>query len=156
MVWLSIVLSTARAHTVPKPTLCNVSCHRSRHKVFYEDSVVVDIVVSNLGNCCASESLYCTVHAPHSLHLQAWAVASYITCIMTLPLQDTVIVITGASSGIGLATSIKLAALGANLALCDINLPGLLSTLPLLTPRYHTISICDVRANMLWLAFRSV
>jgi len=66
---------------------------------------------------------------------------------MTLPLQDTVIVITGASSGIGLATSIKLAALGANLALCDINLPGLLSTLPLLTPRYHTISICDVRST---------
>lgn len=41
----------------------------------------------------------------------------------TTPFADNVILITGAATGIGRVTSIKLAELGASLALADINLP---------------------------------
>ena len=43
-------------------------------------------------------------------------------------LQDKVVVITGAGSGIGRATAIRCAGLGARLALSDINTTGLEET----------------------------
>ncbi|KAF1347029.1 hypothetical protein BDV97DRAFT_231428 [Delphinella strobiligena] len=50
---------------------------------------------------------------------------------MTQPFKDQVIFITGAGSGIGRATSIKLAILGATLFLTDINASSLQQTLSL-------------------------
>ncbi|KAF2474120.1 3-oxoacyl-reductase [Lindgomyces ingoldianus] len=44
---------------------------------------------------------------------------------MALEFQDKVVLITGAGSGIGRATTIKMASLGASLALCDINYDSL-------------------------------
>ncbi|KAF2715068.1 NAD(P)-binding protein [Pleomassaria siparia CBS 279.74] len=47
---------------------------------------------------------------------------------MALEFQDKVALITGAGSGIGRATAIKLSSLGASLALCDINYDNLEQT----------------------------
>ncbi|KAI4639077.1 hypothetical protein J4E93_009567 [Alternaria ventricosa] len=46
---------------------------------------------------------------------------------MTKEFQDKVVLITGAASGIGRATALKLSSLGASLALCDLNFPALSS-----------------------------
>ncbi|KAH8887171.1 short-chain dehydrogenase/reductase-like protein SDR [Thozetella sp. PMI_491] len=63
---------------------------------------------------------------------------------MANTLEGKVIVITGAASGIGRATAVKLASLGAHLALCDIN-PESLKALSLGSP--HTTYVCDVGAS---------
>ncbi|KAF2004484.1 NAD(P)-binding protein [Amniculicola lignicola CBS 123094] len=57
---------------------------------------------------------------------------------MALPFQDKVVLITGAGSGIGRASAIKLASLGATIALCDIVYDNLESTAKSCgsTPRY--------------------
>ncbi|KAF1915318.1 hypothetical protein BDU57DRAFT_518220 [Ampelomyces quisqualis] len=44
---------------------------------------------------------------------------------MAKPFQDKVILVTGGASGIGRATALKLASLGASMSLCDINLSAL-------------------------------
>ncbi|KAH7386992.1 hypothetical protein DE146DRAFT_189439 [Phaeosphaeria sp. MPI-PUGE-AT-0046c] len=44
---------------------------------------------------------------------------------MEKPFQDKVVLVTGGASGIGRATAIKMASLGASIALCDLNLSGL-------------------------------
>lgn len=56
---------------------------------------------------------------------------------MAAKFQDQVVLITGAASGIGRATTPKLAALGASLAICDVNSSMLSKTsalLPKTTP----------------------
>ncbi|KAE9367906.1 NAD(P)-binding protein [Stipitochalara longipes BDJ] len=58
--------------------------------------------------------------------------------------ENTVILITGAGSGIGRGTSIKLAQLGASLALTDINEASINETLELCTKRDHFTSAFDV------------
>jgi NAD(P)-dependent dehydrogenase (short-subunit alcohol dehydrogenase family) len=63
---------------------------------------------------------------------------------MAIPFTDKVILITGAGSGIGRATSIKLSRLGATLALTDINNPPLSSTLALCSPGDHLTSAFDI------------
>ncbi|KAF2257781.1 NAD(P)-binding protein [Lojkania enalia] len=47
---------------------------------------------------------------------------------MSAPFQDKVCLITGAGSGIGRATAVKMASLGASLSLCDINYDNLSAT----------------------------
>jgi len=61
--------------------------------------------------------------------------------------EDKVILITGAGSGIGRGTSIKLAQLGAILALTDINSASLNETLDLCTKRDHFTSAFDVGSS---------
>lgn len=66
---------------------------------------------------------------------------------MTQPFKDQVIFITGAGSGIGRATSIKLATLGATLYLTDINSSSLQQTrvlCPPTPPSVHSRDILDV------------
>lgn len=58
--------------------------------------------------------------------------------------KDKVILVTGAGSGIGRGTSIKLASLGATLALSDINPTSLSDSLTLCTPGNHITSAFDV------------
>jgi len=58
--------------------------------------------------------------------------------------KDKVIIITGAGSGIGRATAIKLAGLGATLALTDINPISLAETLSLCEAHDHFTSAFDV------------
>jgi NAD(P)-dependent dehydrogenase (short-subunit alcohol dehydrogenase family) len=70
---------------------------------------------------------------------------------MAAKFQDQVILITGAASGIGRATTLKLAALGASLAICDVNTPMLSDTeallpkdTPVLTQKVDVSSESDV------------
>jgi NAD(P)-dependent dehydrogenase (short-subunit alcohol dehydrogenase family) len=58
--------------------------------------------------------------------------------------EGKVIIITGAGSGIGRATAIKLASLGATLALTDINETSLAETFSLCEAHDHFISAFDV------------
>ncbi|KAJ4388704.1 hypothetical protein N0V93_006163 [Gnomoniopsis smithogilvyi] len=64
-------------------------------------------------------------------------------------LDGKVILITGAASGIGRATAIKLASLGASLSLRDINQEGLSTLLKDLsnTTTKHTVFPCDVGSS---------
>ncbi|KAF2738584.1 NAD(P)-binding protein [Polyplosphaeria fusca] len=67
---------------------------------------------------------------------------------MPLQFQDRVVLITGAGSGIGRATAVKMASLGASLALCDINYDNLESTSKLCgatTPKH--LDDVDVSSN---------
>lgn len=61
--------------------------------------------------------------------------------------DDQVIVITGAASGIGRATAVKLASLGATLALSDINIDGLEETYRLCVQGKHSTSDLDVGSS---------
>ncbi|KUJ19095.1 NAD(P)-binding protein [Mollisia scopiformis] len=63
---------------------------------------------------------------------------------MSKPFEGKVVLITGAGSGIGRATSIKLSHQGATLALTDINPSSLQETLSLCTPSTHTTSAFDI------------
>ncbi|EON60857.1 hypothetical protein W97_00067 [Coniosporium apollinis CBS 100218] len=58
--------------------------------------------------------------------------------------DDKIVLITGAASGIGQATAVKLAALGASLALCDISSSGLENTIKLCEDNDHFWSAFDV------------
>ncbi|KAG4425534.1 hypothetical protein IFR04_001231 [Cadophora malorum] len=62
-------------------------------------------------------------------------------------LSNKVILITGAGSGIGRATSVKLSELGATLALADINEPSLKQTLSLCQPNNHSSEVLDVSSS---------
>lgn len=59
-------------------------------------------------------------------------------------LQDKVILMTGAAGGIGRASSIECARLGARLILTDINESGLIETLKLLEGEGHTYLVADL------------
>ncbi|KDQ51069.1 hypothetical protein JAAARDRAFT_164149 [Jaapia argillacea MUCL 33604] len=59
---------------------------------------------------------------------------------MTYDFQDRVFLITGAASGIGRATALKLSSLAASLALCDINATSLITTTSLCTGSHFTHS----------------
>jgi NAD(P)-dependent dehydrogenase (short-subunit alcohol dehydrogenase family) len=63
---------------------------------------------------------------------------------MTKSFENKVILITGAGSGIGRATSVKLSQLGATLALTDINSTSLTETLTLCSTGDHLISAFDI------------
>lgn len=63
---------------------------------------------------------------------------------MSRPFQDKVFLITGAGSGIGRATTIKLSKLGATLAFTDINSDSLVDTLSLCQKGDHFTSAFDV------------
>jgi NAD(P)-dependent dehydrogenase (short-subunit alcohol dehydrogenase family) len=63
---------------------------------------------------------------------------------MTKSFENKVILITGAGSGIGRATSVKLSQLGATLALTDINSTSLTETLTLCSTGDHLISVFDI------------
>lgn len=63
---------------------------------------------------------------------------------MSSSLQGKVILITGAASGIGRATAVKLASLGARLALTDTNEKGLLETAELASPAEVITAELDV------------
>lgn len=60
---------------------------------------------------------------------------------------DKVILITGAGSGIGRATSIKLSHLGATLALADINSSTITETLNLCQSGDHSSHLVDVSSS---------
>ncbi|CZR61599.1 related to estradiol 17-beta-dehydrogenase 8 [Phialocephala subalpina] len=66
---------------------------------------------------------------------------------MSKSFEGKVIIITGAGSGIGRATAIKLSQQGAALALADINPPALDETLSLCTLGSHTASSFDVSST---------
>ena len=66
---------------------------------------------------------------------------------MAKPFTGKVVLITGAGSGIGRATSIKISQLGATLALTDINGPSLSSTLTLCSPGDHFTSAFDIGSS---------
>jgi len=66
---------------------------------------------------------------------------------MAKPFTGKVVLITGAGSGIGRATSIKISQLGATLALTDINGPSLSSTLTLCSPGDHLTSAFDIGSS---------
>jgi NAD(P)-dependent dehydrogenase (short-subunit alcohol dehydrogenase family) len=63
---------------------------------------------------------------------------------MNKPFENKVILCTGAGSGIGRATSIKLSQLGATVALTDINVSSLSSTLSLCEKGDHFTSAFDI------------
>jgi NAD(P)-dependent dehydrogenase (short-subunit alcohol dehydrogenase family) len=68
---------------------------------------------------------------------------------MSTSFQDKVILITGAGSGIGRATSIKLSNIGATLALTDINPDSLAETLSICREGDHLTSSFDVGSTEL-------
>jgi NAD(P)-dependent dehydrogenase (short-subunit alcohol dehydrogenase family) len=71
----------------------------------------------------------------------------------TLLLRGKVILITGAGSGIGRASSLKLAKLGASLALIDVDTKATSDTKDLCnqvsnTGQSHSISLCDISSSI--------
>ncbi|OCL02425.1 NAD(P)-binding protein, partial [Glonium stellatum] len=63
---------------------------------------------------------------------------------MSPQFKGKVIIITGAASGIGRATAVKLSYQGATLALCDINRPGLDETTKLCAGGHNYLATVDV------------
>ncbi|KAL5119047.1 hypothetical protein ACEQ8H_002971 [Pleosporales sp. CAS-2024a] len=57
---------------------------------------------------------------------------------MAKPFQDKVVVVTGGASGIGRATALKMASLGASVSLCDINMSLLSSVAAEMSTPTHT------------------
>jgi NAD(P)-dependent dehydrogenase (short-subunit alcohol dehydrogenase family) len=66
---------------------------------------------------------------------------------MSKPFKGKVVIITGAGSGIGRATSIKLSQQGATLALTDINAISLQETLSFCVPGSHSTSSFDIAST---------
>ncbi|KAE8446799.1 hypothetical protein EG329_011576 [Mollisiaceae sp. DMI_Dod_QoI] len=66
---------------------------------------------------------------------------------MSKPFEGKIVIITGAGSGIGRATSIKLSQQGATLALADINPTSIQETLSLCSPGSHSTSAFDVSST---------
>ncbi len=62
-------------------------------------------------------------------------------------LEGKTILVTGAASGIGRATSVECAKLGANVVLTDINAEGLEETLGLLVGERHTMKIANLTSQ---------
>ncbi len=62
-------------------------------------------------------------------------------------LEGKTILVTGAASGIGRATSVECAKLGANIVLTDINAEGLEETLGLLEGERHTMKIANLTSQ---------
>ncbi len=66
---------------------------------------------------------------------------------MSYRFDGMVCLITGAGSGIGRATSERMASLGATLALCDINIDGLQATVDLCKGEDHLVEVADVSSS---------